>query len=112
MKTKFTAWYESVTWSRSKESLCGGHPTPPSPPPPPPAPAPAPSHGCDWHLDTGLNGKDIKSEVVASKEECCELCKASPRCVAADFNKVYVPAGVPNPDGVYLDSMEEDLNHF
>lgn len=52
-----------------------------------------------------------QKQVVATKEECCELCKATAGCIAADFNGVYVRTGVPNPDGVHLETMEEDLDH-
>merc|ERR1712107_322550 len=110
MGANFSVWYESVTLSRNNESYCGGQPTPPSPAPTPPGPAP-PSHGCDWRLDTGLNGADMKVQTVASKEECCDLCKSTSGCMAADFNAVYVRTGVPNPDGVFEDTMDEDLHY-
>jgi len=53
----------------------------------------------------------MKAIVVSTKEDCCELCKATTGCLAADFNSVYVRTGVPNPSGVHLESMDEDLNH-
>jgi len=104
----FTEWYDSVFKSRREESLCGDKPPAPTPPPTPSLP---PSDGCDWHTNTGLDGSDMKSEVVETKEDCCELCKATKGCVAANFNSVYKRAGVPNPEGVFLESMEADLNH-
>lgn len=112
IKANFTSWYDSITKSRDTESLCGDKPPTPSPPPgPPPAPLP-PSSGCDWHTDTGLNGGDMKAITVKTKEECCAQCQATKGCVAADFNSIYaaVHAGVPNADGVFLETMEEDLN--
>jgi len=67
--------------------------------------------GCEWHNNTGLDGNDMKSIVVATKEECYAECRSNPGCAAADFNNAYPHrAGVPNPQGVYLDTMEEDLN--
>lgn len=112
IKANFSTWYSSIDKSRSDESLCGAKPSPPGPSPTPPGPAPPPSHGCDWRLDTGLDGKDMMSKSVASKEECCDLCKSTTGCVAADFNTVFVKTGVPNPEGVFADSMEDDLNHL
>jgi len=111
IKANFTEWYDSVTKSRNEESLCGDKPPAPTPPPTPPTPSPPPSDGCDWHSNTGLSGSDMKSEVVETKEDCCELCKATKGCVAADFNSIHVRTGVPNPDGVFLETMDEDLNH-
>jgi hypothetical protein len=111
IKANFTEWFDSVTKSRSDESMCGGKPPAPTPPPTPPTPSPPPSDGCDWHTNSGLDGSDMKNEVVETKEDCCELCKATQGCVAADFNSVYTRTGVPNPDGVFLESMDADLHH-
>lgn len=108
IKQNFTDWYASISNSRNTESLCGDKP---SPSPTPPSPSPPPSSGCDWHNDTGLSGADMQSVVVKGKEDCCGLCKATAGCVAADFNSAFaVRLGVPSPKGVYLDTMDEDLN--
>lgn len=108
IKANFTQWHDSISKSRYEESLCGDKPPAPTPPP---TPSPPPSDGCDWQLNTGLSGSDMKSEVVETKEDCCELCKATEGCVAADFKGAYVRTGVPNPNGVFLETMDEDLNH-
>merc|ERR1712167_80149 len=98
----FTSWFDSVSKSRSDESLCGGKPTP--------SPAP-PSDACEWHSDTGLDGSDMETVVVQSKEECCGLCHATAGCAAADFNSLSeVHLGTPDHKGVYLETLEEDLN--
>merc|ERR1712070_771872 len=94
IKANFTEWYDSVSKSRNEESLCGD--TPPAPTPSP-TPSPPPSDGCDWQNNTGLSGSEIKFEVVETKEDCCELCKATEGCAAADFHGVSVFTGVPNP---------------
>lgn len=67
IKENYTAWYESIAQSRDHESMCGDKPTPAPVPSPVPAPSPPPSHGCDWQSNTGLEGKDLKTIVVASK---------------------------------------------
>lgn len=103
IKDNFTEWYDSVSLSRNNESIC--QKSPPSTVPT------SPAH-CNWQFDTGLTGADMKLQVVTTKEDCCELCKATAGCAAADFNKVYVRTGVPNPDGVYLKTMHEDLNQL
>merc|ERR1712232_1434911 len=74
IKANFTTWYDSISNSRSTESLCGGNRPTPAPMPTPP---PLPSDNCDWHNNTGLDGGDLKSVVVTSKEECCGQCKAT-----------------------------------
>merc|ERR1712137_354254 len=96
-------WYASVCHSRATESLCGDAPQP--------SPQPSPSDKCDWHADTGFIGADMASAVVKTKEECCGLCKDTSGCVSADFNSAFaVRLGVPNPNGVHVDNMDDDLN--
>jgi len=109
IKANFTKFFDSVTKSRNEESLCGDKPPPP--PTPPPTPSPPPSDGCDWHTNTGLSDSDMKAEVVETKEDCCELCKATEGCVAADFNAAYVGTPIANPAGVFIETMDEDLNY-
>lgn len=86
LKASYSTWYDSVAQSRDQESFCNGKPTPS--PTPSPIPSPPPSHGCDWHMNTGLGGSDIKTVEVSTKEECCDECKATAGCIAADFNKL------------------------
>jgi len=89
IKANYSAWYDSIAQSRDHESMCGDKPTPaPTPSPAPPAPSPPPSHGCDWKMNTGLEGSDLKTVVLPIKEDCCDECKATSGCVAADFNKL------------------------
>jgi hypothetical protein len=108
IKANFTEWYDSVSKSRAEDSFCGDKPPAPTPPP---TPSPPPSDGCDWQLNIGLEGSDMQTEKVESKEDCCELCKATEGCAAADFRGTSVRTGVPNPAGVFLETMDEDLNH-
>jgi len=91
IKANFSTWLESIAHSREHESLCNDKPTPvpmplPTPAPTPVAPSPPPSHGCDWHENTGLGGSDIGTVALATKEDCCDLCRTTDGCVAADFN--------------------------
>merc|ERR1712048_133086 len=85
IKANYTVWYDSVARSRDHESMCGDKPTPAPTPTPP---SPPPSHGCDWQMSTGLEGNDLRTVVVASKKDCCDECKATSGCVAADFNNL------------------------
>merc|ERR1712063_250864 len=86
IRTNFSQWYDSVTNSRAEESLCGGQPAPtPVPPPTPPVPTPPP-------------------------RDCCDACKSTTGCMAADFNNVYKEFGVPHPHGVHLESRDVDLS--
>merc|ERR1712045_750565 len=63
------------------------------------------------HNNTGLSGDDIQELVVKTKEDCCGHCKATSNCAAADFSTFHsTRLGVPDPDGVHLDTMDEDLN--
>lgn len=94
IKANFTEWHSSVNKSRQAESLCGDKP------PAPPAPPSPSGDGCDWHPDTGLDGTDLKSHAVRTKEDCCELCRTTAGCVAADFRHT----------GIFSEAMAEDLN--
>jgi len=100
IQANFTSWFDSVSKSRSDESLCD----------PTPAPSPAPpSDACEWHSDTGLQGSDMETVIVKSKEACCGLCHATPGCAAADFDSVSkVRLGPPSRKGVFLETLEED----
>jgi len=54
---------------------------------PAPSPSPAPSsHDCQWKSDTVLDGKDLKSVVLQSKEECCAACRDADGCAASNFD--------------------------
>ena len=44
-----------------------------------------PSTACDFKNNTGLNGNDLYTVVVNSKEECCGVCRNTQGCEAADF---------------------------
>ena len=82
LQANFTVWYDSIHDSITNESMCSGTPSP--------SPHPFPKHpnasdACDFHADTALNGGNIASGSVASKEECCGACKEFPGCGAADF---------------------------
>lgn len=94
MKGLLDEFLASVENSQANETKCGKYA--PAPPPTPP------SDECDWHENTGLDGSDMKSEVVKTietKEDCCGLCKATEGCVAADFNLIG------------LETLDENLNH-
>lgn len=110
IKANWTMFFDSVTKSRNEESLCGDPPSPPPTPPTPPSPSPPPSDGCDWHTNTGLIDSDMGVQVVETKEECCDLCKATEGCIAADFKSAYVGT-MANPAGVFIETMEDDLHH-
>merc|ERR1712032_831162 len=58
IKANFTEWFNSVALSRKQESLCGT-PSPPAPP------VPA-SNKCEFHSETGIQGKDVRKAVVES----------------------------------------------
>jgi len=54
---------------------------------PAPAPSPAPSSSaCHWRSDTVLDGEDLKSLVLQSKEECCAACLDEDECAASNFD--------------------------
>lgn len=91
IRANHSAWVDSISLSRANESLCGGKPPTPSPP-----------GGCEWHLNTGLGGGDVKVTAASSKEECCDLCKATAGCAAADYNSAFaVYSSVPREEGVF-----------
>merc|ERR1712179_306141 len=98
-----------MIWPLGTLMFCQPTPTP-VPPPTPPVPTPPPSDGCDWHENTGLEGSDMEALLVESKEDCCDACKSTTGCVAADFNNVYKEFGVPHPHGVHLESRYVDLS--
>eukprot|EP00928_Gymnodinium_smaydae_P039784 TRINITY_DN27104_c0_g1_i1.p1 TRINITY_DN27104_c0_g1~~TRINITY_DN27104_c0_g1_i1.p1 ORF type:complete len:615 (-),score=33.83 TRINITY_DN27104_c0_g1_i1:147-1991(-) len=81
IKAKFSKWYASIVHSREHESLCGKY--------------------------TDIANKN--EIVVTSREECCKRCEEVPGCVAADFGSL-ARSGVPNPNGVFLNNLEDDLN--
>lgn len=80
MKKLLDEFLASVANSQENETHCGQY----APPAPPPGPAP-PSSDCDWHNDTGLDGGDVLTIDVASKEECCGHCRAVAGCAASCF---------------------------
>eukprot|EP01065_Artemidia_motanka_P046058 TRINITY_DN6879_c0_g2_i4.p1 TRINITY_DN6879_c0_g2~~TRINITY_DN6879_c0_g2_i4.p1 ORF type:complete len:629 (+),score=238.06 TRINITY_DN6879_c0_g2_i4:52-1938(+) len=100
IRSNYSTWYASVSKSRETESLCDQKPTP--------APAP-PSSDCQWTNDTGLSGGDLTTGTVATKEECCGMCRATPGCKGADFNAKKVYDSVPASSGVF---SREDLQPF
>ena len=79
----FTTWHASVMHSIVNESHCQGAPGPTPPTPFPPNPQP--STQCDFIPGKALNGKDIATGSVASREECCGACIATTGCAASDF---------------------------
>jgi len=90
IKANFSRWFDSVSLSRTNESLCGT-PSPPSPPFPP-------SLLCDFQNSTGVASNDLRKVPVDSKEDCCGLCREQPGCAAAVYSmnqchmkKSYVP---------------------
>merc|ERR1712150_216453 len=83
IRANYSSWYATVENSRNVESQCDNLPPPPTPTPTPPTPAP-PSSECDWHTNTGLEGKTLLKLQADSKEHCCGLCRANPGCAAAD----------------------------
>ena len=78
----FSRWHASVLFSRANESQCA--PPPPGPPTPFP-PHPAPSQNCTLTRHAALNGDDMALGSVASVDECCGACHATPGCAAADY---------------------------
>merc|ERR1711998_410870 len=54
---------------------------------PAPSPSPAPSSkACLWRSDTVLDGEDLKSLDLQSKEECCAACQDADGCTASNFD--------------------------
>merc|ERR1712139_97399 len=54
---------------------------------PGPSPSPAPSSkACLWRSDTVLDGEDLKSLDLQSKEECCAACRDADGCAASNFD--------------------------
>ena len=78
----FSAWYASVHFSIANESMCATQPAPPTPPFPP---SPAPSTNCTFLPGKALNGADIATGHVDTREQCCGACVATAGCVAGDF---------------------------
>lgn len=91
----FTIWYNSIQDSIQNESRCSSTPHP--------SPSPFPKHpnasnACHFEPDTALNGANIASGSVKSKEECCGACQVVKECKAADF--VQASAMRPTFEGV------------
>ena len=82
IQANFSAWFASVHNSIANESMCEGH-SPPSPTPLPPSPPP--SSACTFIDRAALQGPNIASGHVASREECCGACIAHSGCAASDF---------------------------
>merc|ERR1712139_262306 len=54
---------------------------------PAPTPSPAPSSkDCVWKSDTVLDGKDLQTLDLQSKEECCAACENAEGCAASNFD--------------------------
>lgn len=71
----------SIAHSQVNETKCAsGPPTPPGPPGPI-----TPSSDCTFKDETGLDGRDIYTIAVSSKEECCGVCRNTRGCAASDF---------------------------
>ena len=95
IQANFSAWFASVHNSIANESACPG--SQPSPPPAPFPPSPSPSSSCNFLDHTALNGGNIASGHVESKEACCGACLAHDGCAASDF--VQASAMRPSWDG-------------
>ena len=79
----FTLWHASVLHSIANESMCRGAL---DPLPSIPFPAhPAPSSACTFPPHQSRHSTEIASGVVASAEECCGACLATPECGGADY---------------------------
>jgi arylsulfatase A-like enzyme len=83
--TNFSTWYASVLHSIANESMCTAQPGPSPPHPTPFPPNPTPSTNCTFFPGKALNGADIATGAVDSREQCCGACVATPGCVASDF---------------------------
>jgi len=81
----FTVWYDSIHDSMDHESMCAG--AGPAPGPSHPFPQhPKASSTCKTQAGKAMSGLDMSVGHVASVEECCGACQATPGCGGADFN--------------------------
>ena len=86
MSALLDVFLASVNNSQANEVGCGKYAPPPAPTPtPPPTPQPQPRSDCQWALNMGQKEADIYTRGAASREDCCAMCWAEPKCVAADF---------------------------
>jgi hypothetical protein len=86
MNTLLDEFLASVENSQANETVCGKYAPPPAPFPFDSALSPTSRTDCKWTINMSQDGADMSTHSVTTKEGCCGICWADPKCKAAEYN--------------------------